>query len=178
MCGKNKSCLKRNYSISWNRDYQKQSLFFDDLQNQSHYVVCNFLKIRSVKGTEVLIAAEFQQRLRLRFAGCYNCMTEKGCLAETAHSLVDRACELWGNGLIRIDFILGQWGYFRWSLVALSNWIFHVYVMGRDFILLKIWSTVGFYTDFIKLLQRKSEQLEHMIHFCFERNQAIRLNML
>lgn len=59
ICGKNKSRLKRNYSISRNRDYQKQSLFFDNLQNQSHYIVCDFLKISSVRGNEVLIAAEF-----------------------------------------------------------------------------------------------------------------------
>jgi len=43
-----------------------------------------FLQISSVRGNEVLIAAEFQQRLRLRFDGLCNCTTGKGCVAVTA----------------------------------------------------------------------------------------------
>lgn len=96
----------------------------------------SFFKISSVRGIEVLIAAEFQQRLNywgFILIGTVHTHAKRGFIALIAHSLVEQAHKLWGNGLGRIDSVLGWRGYIIWSFVVSSSPIFQVYVTGRDF---------------------------------------------
>lgn len=108
-----------------------------------------FLKISSLMGIEVLIATEFQQRLRLPFGRHCNGTAEKrvdGC--ECAR--FRRPGMQTAGGIVWVKLIpFGARGCILGDLLCVQLYFLCLFDVKEVFILLKIWSAFGFYTDLI-----------------------------